>query len=217
MATNIMDVDRSIHPQRQSALFTALCPELRCLVWTYALPVTYINQDEGIFIRRRRKNKRLTVLNLLAVCRKVYDEAAGLFYHQLRLRIARQDLQSFVRCTSLARRDSIRKLRVDVSEFQEVTSACRRLWYMPQIEEVIFSFGPFSRRTGNAWPDSYLRVLYSRERPILKTCCLNLVSCASIRLEFNQDAIRTASQEAILKEFEEEIRKVKRVGSSKRN
>lgn len=202
--------DRTPNQQQQSALFTNLCPELRCLIWRYALSVVPAHPDESVSIRRYRNQDRCTVLSLLAVCRKIHEEAAGIFYHDHCLRIASPYIRPFVRHTSLARRENIRTLKIGVYDFQAVTAACRHLRYMSNIKDVLFSAGFFVWDSPLPWPDEYTKEDLLRESGVLKTCCLHLVASAQIRLDFKRGTHPTKKQETYVRRFEEAIHKAQR-------
>ncbi|KAI5357659.1 hypothetical protein Slin15195_G035360 [Septoria linicola] len=82
-----------------------------------------------------------TALSLLVTCRKVFSEAAGMFYHQNNIMLTisgPHNMRSFMAATSRPRLDSIRRLSIFSGNVLQSLELCAELYRLPRLEEIFF-------------------------------------------------------------------------------
>lgn len=149
---NILDTlsDRVQNQQQQCPLFSQLPDELRLRIYEFAMSVRPDGLDQAVVLRdfasMHRAPNAPSVLSLLATCRRVYVEAAQIFYatHRLQLYLTdyhRPPIQfleqtSFLDVTSQARLKGVRELVIPIPDHSHMAAACEPLQRLPRLRRL---------------------------------------------------------------------------------
>lgn len=136
------------HDQHQSILF-GLPGELRTYIYELVLVSGVARQPFGVvhvskttaYERLRQRSK--SVLTLLETCRRIYQEAVGIFYEQIHLSFtsagsSRPLGPELFWSLSLERLQAIKTLYISKSLVDDIASLCRRISKLPNVQYLSF-------------------------------------------------------------------------------